>query len=261
MNHEDKIARQLARIDDMQRQSEKQIARAQERVTKRFERMRERLRKRFGELNSSQQRIIDAALELLKEDGLNNLSLRKLARMVDMQAPALYWHFKNKDVLVDYMAEGILQKEFHDLQPRQTDEPWQEWLIQHMLKLRKAMLAYPDGARVVAGAHLYPAVTLAQISETSLGSLLAAGFKPESARNITLTATHYTFGHVIEEQAAPTPEQLADFDIELFLQPFPNMRHIFEAAKAHGFKSDEDFVAGLQYIIRSAETELSAKNK
>ncbi|MEJ0072856.1 MAG: TetR/AcrR family transcriptional regulator C-terminal domain-containing protein [Candidatus Saccharibacteria bacterium] len=193
-----------------------------------------------------QQRIIDAALELLKQDGLANISLRKLAGMVDMQAPALYWYFKSKEDLVDYMAEEILRKEFHDLQPRQAEESWQDWLTGVMIRLRKAMLAYPDGARTVAGAHLYPAVTLAQLSEITLQSLENAGVDLEIARNIMMTTTNYTFGFVIEEQAAPTAtsEEIAEF-----LEPYPTMVRALAHIDFSRDTADESFRTGLGYII------------
>src|ERR1700761_7778082 len=98
--NEDRLRRDMHRIDEIQRRADMRLAQQQARVNARFEKMRERVDKKYGRPNISQQRIIDAALTLLQQDGLNNLSLRKLAAQLDMQAPALYWHFKNKDVLI-----------------------------------------------------------------------------------------------------------------------------------------------------------------
>jgi TetR/AcrR family tetracycline transcriptional repressor len=192
MNHGDRRSRDLRRLEEAQSRSQERMAYEQERLNQRFDKMRERLTKKYGETSDSQQRIIEAALELLSEDGLNNLSLRKLATKVDMKAPALYWHFSSKDVLVDYMAEAILQREFNDLQPNSAKANWQDWLNEQMLKLRKAMLAYPDGARVVAGAHLQPAVTLGKLFETILAVLEESGMAIDKARHVLMTASNYT---------------------------------------------------------------------
>jgi TetR/AcrR family tetracycline transcriptional repressor len=249
MNHEDKRARQLAKIEAARRHTQQRLAEQKARVDKRFDRMRERLHEKYGEPSDSQQKIIDAALELLKEDGLGNISLRKLADRVHLKAPALYWYFKSKEELIDYMAEAILAREFPEVEPRQAGQSWQDWLTGHMARLRRAMLAYPDGARTVAGAHLSPAVTLAKSLEAGLVSLSTAGIDLKTARQIMVTATNYTFGYVIEEQAAPTPEQLAGFDLDAFLEPYPLMMKAIGQIDRGPSARDEDFLRGLQYIV------------
>src|SRR5690625_6219234 len=75
------------------------------------------------------ENIIREALNLLDESGLEGVTLRKLAKRLEIQAPALYWHFKNKKTLVNEMAEAILQEEFHVVTARKDNEPWQDWLI------------------------------------------------------------------------------------------------------------------------------------
>jgi TetR/AcrR family tetracycline transcriptional repressor len=252
---EDNRQKKLARIEEMQRQSQARMAQRQARVNERFAKMRERVVGEPGEPSDSQQRIIDAALELLKHDGLNNLSLRRLAGTLGMQAPALYWHFKSKEVLIDYMAEAILRKKFENIQPRRNDESWQDWLARHMKLLRQAMLAYPDGARVVAGAHLYPAVSLAELIEAGMVSLHSAGIDLDLARQIVVTANSYTFGYVIEEQAAPTEQELAKIDLDTFLAPYPIMAKALGDIQRSQVTRDKDFLSGLQLIMRGSISE------
>jgi AcrR family transcriptional regulator len=245
---------------DRQRRDIERLEHKRQMLNQRLDTQRARINERIdqkqaelgGKLNLRQEQIIAAALELLSAQGLANLSLREIAKRLDMRAPALYWYFKNKEVLVDFMAEAILQKEFKDLRPRQENQTWQDWLVDHMSKLRKAMLAYPDGARVVAGAHLYPAESLARSLETALVSLHSAGVDLQTARRIVTTATTYTFGYVIEEQAAPKPEDLAGVDLEDFLTPYPNLAKVATAATRARESVDEDFMTGLQYIMKGS---------
>jgi len=196
MRREDNMARDLARLEEARRRTQERLAAQQERIEKRFDHVRARISKRYGEPNDSQQRIINAALDLLDQEGLNDLSLRKLAALLDMQAPALYWHFKNKGVLIDYMAEAILQTEFQDVRARSDDEPWQDWLVDVCQRLRRAMHSRRDGARIVAGAHLFPAITLMRIFETTQESLISAGLNPHKADLLATTTVHFTFGRV-----------------------------------------------------------------
>jgi TetR/AcrR family tetracycline transcriptional repressor len=249
--------RDLDKLEQAQKRAIERMQFEQERVNQRFEKMRERLDHKYGEPSVNQKRIIEAALQLLTQDGLNNLSLRKLADMVDMRAPALYWHFPNKDALIDYMAEAILQRQFSDIKVKTKDEVWQDWVRQQMYKLRKAMLAYPDGARVVAGAHLLPAITLGKLFEYSLVSLEDSGFETQEARHILMTATTYTFGFVIEEQSSPNYDDYNIMKDKLRGMPFPRITNAFEEAHKESRNMDDDFDAGLNYILKGAN--LSSK--
>lgn len=193
------------------------------------------------ELSDKQQEIIETALELLSEKGYNELSMRDIAKKLNVKAPAIYWHFKSKAELVDYMAEYILRKEMGDFSIRGDKQPWQDWLVSNTLLFRKAMLSYPDGGRVVAGAHLFPAVTLAKFMEYSLLSLKSTGMDMQTARNIVSTVIRYTFGYVIEEQADKVGRSIS------------SPRHVIgsalmEAAKVGG-TDDEIFLSGLELII------------
>lgn len=254
--NEDRIARDLQRLEEMQRRTQERLDKQQARVNERFEHARQRLEQRVGKSSLNQERIVEAALELLKEQGLGNLSLRDIAKRLDIKAPALYWHFKNKEELVDFMAEAILEKEFSAFVPLADGENWQDWLTTMMSRLRKAMLAYPDGGRVVAGAHLYPAITLAKLSNTTIASLQSAGLPLEIAFQVALTTAHYTFGHVIEEQAAPTPEQMQQFDIDAFLEPYPELAKAIKSSRIRIADPDAVYIAGLRLIIDGATTSL-----
>lgn len=252
MQRDSRRERELARLAEAERRTQERMAAQRERIAKRFAQMRIRLEGKYGEPNDSQQRIIEAALALLKKEGLNNLSLRKLGGAVGMQAPAIYWHFKSKDELVDYMAEAILQQEFGELTLRPQDQPWPDWLGDVMRRLREAMLRYPDGARVVAGAHLYPAVTLGKLFECVIASLCSAGLDLATARHILMTASTYTFGFVIEEQASPAPGEADMLDLEASASPFPYVVQAMQEAY-HGERTlGRDYEIGLQYIIKGS---------
>lgn len=245
--NEERQRRQIERLEQKRERLNQWLDGRRARINERFDEKQAELN---GRLNQRQEQIIAAALELLAEQGLNSLSLRDIAKRIHLQAPALYWYFKSKDDLIDYMAEAILQKEFQTMQPRQDGQTWQDWLTQHMLRLRRAMLAYPDGARVVAGARLYPALTLALSLETALMSLYSGGVDLQTARRITMTAKTYTFGYVIEEQSAPTAEQLQNIDVDAFFAPYPHIAQAMDEATQNQRSPDEDFIIGLQYIVR-----------
>jgi TetR/AcrR family tetracycline transcriptional repressor len=249
----DKYAHEMERLEKLQRQSEARLSQQQERMNKRFEQIRENLSKKYGEPSTSQQRIIDAALDLLDREGLNDLSLRKLASDLDLKASALYWHFKSKEDLIDYMAEAILQTEFKDLSVRPDDEPWQDWIIGVSQKLRKAMLSRRDGARIVAGAHPFPAVTILNITEVTLKSLVSAGLSFEKADLVATIIVNFTYGYVIEEQDSPTPEEIEENDFSFMAERFPMVHELIER-RIQGFKmGNDEFESCLHLIVDSTD--------
>jgi TetR/AcrR family tetracycline transcriptional repressor len=211
---------------------------------------RQHRERQFGVNREEQkQKIIKAALKVLDNEGLEGVTLRKLAGSVDMRAPALYWYFDNKTTLIDYMAEAILQQEFKGLRPRSGEEAWQDWLAEICQRLRNAMRAHRDGSRVVAGAHLYPAETLLKILETALESLISAGVEESRANLIILAAVHFTFGRVIEEQSNPDEKDFEKIDMAEHFKSYPlvakNAKTSMDALK-NGY---DDFQDSLRLII------------
>jgi len=195
----------------------------------------------------NKEQIIQEALTLLNESGFEGVTLRKLASRLDVQAPALYWHFKNKKTLVNEMAEAILQMEFHDLTGRKNDERWQDWLLDIFNRLRKALLSHTDGGRVVAGAHL--SLTMAELSDRTMNTLVEAGVNLRQSRLIVLTATRFTFGHVIEEQTIVTEEEMQGFLDEPLNQEYPTVTAGIEEYFSAGKTVDDLFNDGLRLIV------------
>lgn len=191
--------------------------------------------------------IIDEALQLLNEDGLEGVTLRKLAKRLDVYASALYWHFKNKEALVNDMAEAILDKEFSQVQLIRKNETWQNWLKEIFKKLRSSLLLYKDGGRIVASAHM--SLTLAKISEESIKALIDSGVDLQQSRLIVITSTRYTFGFVIEEQMVPSSGLIKDFDSEKFKENHPLTTEAVESYFSSGKTIDALFNDGLDIII------------
>src|SRR3569833_3623932 len=97
---------------------------------------------------------VRVALELLEEEGLDKLTVRRLATGLGVKAPALYWHFRSKRALLDHMTDAIVAPVVAGLP---DGGPWLKWLEDAGFALHKALLAHRDGARVALGADLITA--------------------------------------------------------------------------------------------------------
>ena len=108
--------------------------------------------------------VIKAALDILDAEGLENVTLRRISAKLNVQAPALYWHFKDKSDITDDMAQAILKNSGLDsITPPEDIKNWDTWLAELMHRLRNALMAHKDGGRVVAGATFGRAYTLEKI--------------------------------------------------------------------------------------------------
>lgn len=148
------------------------------------------------------QAVVRVALALLDEVGLDGLTVRRLAARLGVQNPALYWHFKNKQALLDAMATTMLADTLAGIHPPSTNDMWAEWLAEVAERFRRALLTYRDGARVVATADLAGSELLA-VQEMAMGVLTAAGFEQRTALVSVVAIFDYTLGAAFEEQAEP----------------------------------------------------------
>ncbi len=149
--------------------------------------------------------IINSALELLNLEGLEGLSMRKLAKALDMQAPSLYWYFANKQALIDGLADSMIEKVAIEIAPELS---WQAQIRQIASELRSALLAHRDGARVFAGTYIVSDNVL-RTSEALMLALLTAGMNQELAVHYSFTIIYYILGLVMEEQGL-SPENGID---------------------------------------------------
>ncbi|MDX2707197.1 TetR/AcrR family transcriptional regulator C-terminal domain-containing protein [Streptomyces sp. PA03-6a] len=151
-------------------------------------------------------KVVETALGLLNEEGLEGLTLRRLAKELQVQAPALYWHFANKQALLDAMATRMLRQMLERGMGQEVPgSDWRDWIATACRGTRAALLAYRDGAKVFSGTHLTDD-SHAGALERYLGAFVEQGFRVEDALNAWFTAYTFTIGFVIEEQAVqPLP--------------------------------------------------------
>ncbi|MEA5364463.1 TetR/AcrR family transcriptional regulator C-terminal domain-containing protein [Amycolatopsis sp., V23-08] len=198
------------------------------------------------------ERIVAEAVALLDAEGLDGVTTRKLAARLGVQSPTLYWHLPNKAALVTAIAEAILGEEFGEMSPPGPDERWQDWLIGLAERLRRALLAHPDGARIVSTAQL--SRKMAAISELGMSSLVARGVSLRHARVIVLTVERFTVGHVLEEQVPrPAGDALKDFDMATFTEQHPTVVAAVTEYFVPGRTVDDLFRECLEVVIEGAK--------
>ncbi|MFE6888974.1 TetR/AcrR family transcriptional regulator C-terminal domain-containing protein [Streptomyces sp. NPDC057694] len=201
--------------------------------------------------------VADTALDLLNDVGLEGLTLRAIAKELNVQAPALYWHFKNKQALLDEMATVMFRRMVGAGEAGVAHEPqgsWQEWLMLGSRQLRATLLRYRDGARVFSGSQ-FTGTDHGPGMEANLRFLTEAGFGADQAAWASSTVWMFTLGFVTEEQGVqPLPgERRPGYDVAEraeMLADYP----LAAAAGEHLFTGfDERFEEGLRLIVAGIE--------
>lgn len=150
--------------------------------------------------------MIDEAVALLNEVGLDGFTTRALTDRLGVQRGALYWHVKSKHELLTAVAVKVVEPALRNWT---ATADWPEAYTGFAQRLRTAMLAHRDGARLVASYIPGTPRTQAAMQE-HLAGLAELGIPPELAARFGDTVASYVTGFVLQEQA--TGEQ----DPELF---------------------------------------------
>jgi TetR/AcrR family transcriptional regulator, tetracycline repressor protein len=146
-----------------------------------------------------QQKIVRTALRLLDRIGLESLSMRRLSDELGVHVSALYWHFKNKQALIDAMAKAISSP--FSTAGLSDDLAWDSWLEEIGRAWRKMMLSHRDGALVITAVR--PHSEHFVFIERILKKLVVSGFTESEAIQGFFTMTSYVLGFVLEEQRGP----------------------------------------------------------
>jgi TetR/AcrR family transcriptional regulator, tetracycline repressor protein len=144
--------------------------------------------------------IVQAALDLLDETGMDGLTVRALASRLGVQAPALYWHVRNKQALLDEMATQIWRQIGEAMAGLPADLPWREVMRSYAATVRAELLGHRDGAKAFSGTTLTdPDVVRRQ--EVTFDRLVRQGLTlPDAATGLVLLHD-FTIGFCVEEQA------------------------------------------------------------
>jgi TetR/AcrR family transcriptional regulator, tetracycline repressor protein len=146
------------------------------------------------------EQVVRVALRLLDEAGLDGLTLRRLAAELDVKAPALYWHFTNKQDLLDHMAHVMTEPWMRAVAVTTAGQGWEEWLAEVARTYRALLLSHRDGARLAASTRPLPGSL--PLLDGCIGAFQqATGCGPGQALQSLTTLIAFVRGFVLDEEA------------------------------------------------------------
>ncbi|WP_216907341.1 TetR/AcrR family transcriptional regulator C-terminal domain-containing protein [Nocardia noduli] len=144
--------------------------------------------------------VLEAALEIVDTDGVDGLSMRRLAEAMGRDPMIIYRHFANKAAVLDGVAEIVIAQ----LSIDSSDADWAAQLRMIARDFRRLALAHP---RVVPLLVTRPLATplglrppaVVRPLEDILALLTGAGFSGADALHIYRALSGFLYGHVLNE--------------------------------------------------------------
>jgi AcrR family transcriptional regulator len=201
---------------------------------------------------------VDAALRVLDRDGIDGVSMRRIAEELGTGPATLYWHVRNKDELFDLVLERVIG----EVQPPEPDPAeWQEQLRDMARRMRAVMTSHRDLARVSLGRWPLGPNALRWL-EWILMVTRGAGIPDRDAARVGFLFPLYVIGFVLDQDAAGPLPLAQGVTLE---QMLGNVRDYFRSLDAHfpniasvadeivGGDTDERFEYGLDVLIAGLE--------
>lgn len=206
----------------------------------------------------SRDRVLQAGLKLVDEEGIPALTMRRLGKQLGVEAMSLYTYVSSKQDLLD----GVLECVYEEVPKTVTiDGPWQERLSSAAHDFRRVLLRHPNTVGLLAARPVRSERSLTFL-ESSLAELRAAGLSIEQADQALTVVLSFTVGHVASEVGAADRRSLVE--IETVEPPIDRARfpNVAERADLGPANCDGEYSLGLSFVIagieRMADTPVSA---
>jgi len=203
----------------------------------------------------TRERVLQAAIKLADQGGLESLSMRKLGQELGVEAMALYYHFKNKDEVLDNMIDLVFSE--IDLLPSGAD--WKTAMRQRAISARE-VLSRHRWAIGLMESRTNPGPANLRHHDAVIGCLRAAGFDMEMAAHAYALLDSYIYGFALTKMNLPfeSAEEAAEM-AQRMLQPFlldeyPNLLEMLtEHVMKPGYEYGDEFAFGLDLILDGLE--------
>lgn len=154
-----------------------------------------RRRPRTGGLSTA--RIIDAALEILREDGLGALTVRAVADRLGTSSASLYRHIASREELIALIVDHVLG----DISLDSTGRGWHADVEALMREMRRVMLEQPVPPSAARSSLTY-GPNMLRLVDAALGLFLQAGLTDEQAARTTITMIEFVGGSATIQRSA-----------------------------------------------------------
>jgi AcrR family transcriptional regulator len=197
----------------------------------------------------SRERVLDAAIKLADQGGLESLSMRKLGQELGVEAMAVYYHFANKDEVID----GIVDIVFSQIDLPASGADWKSAMRQRAVSLRDVLLRHRWAIGLMESRRK-PGPANLRHHDVVIGSLRSAGLDMPTIAHAYSLVDSYVYGFALFAMNLPfdPSEEVADLGQDVLraypVNAYPNLVAYISAMRP-GYNYGDEFEYGLDLIL------------
>jgi AcrR family transcriptional regulator len=206
-------------------------------------------------------KVLEAAVDLADEIGLEALTIRRLADELGVGAMTIYHHIASKEEIIDGMVENV----FTEIELPPTDTDWKTAMRQRCISARQVLNRHPWAAPLLES-RTVPGPASLKHHESVLACLRGGGLSLQTAAHAYAILDSFVYGFAFEEATLPASggegfaevaEQMAaHFPADVY----PHLAELtFDHVLQPGYNFGDSFEFGLNLILdgldRAAEAD------
>lgn len=203
----------------------------------------------------SKQRVVAEAVRIADREGVEGLSMRRLAGALGAGAMSLYHYVASKDELLDAMIDVVFEE--IELPPAEAD--WQSAMRQEAASTRQVLARHPWATSLMES-RTSPGPANLRHREAVTACLRRAGFSVVMATHANWLLNSYVYGYALQAASLPfdTADELAGMVDDVYLpqlppDEFPYLNESAAALLAAGYDPTEEFSFGLDLVLAALE--------
>jgi AcrR family transcriptional regulator len=205
----------------------------------------------------SRERVLETAVALADQHGLEWLSMRKLADELGVAAMTLYYYVPNKVQLIDGMVDIV----FSEIEPPSSELHWKTAMRRRAVSTREALNRHRWAVGNMEGRTDHGPANL-RLHDAVLGCLRAAGFSIEMTVHAYSVQDAYIYGFALQEtdMSSETPDDFAaeaQRQMDAYQDVLADYPHLVEVVGGYvaesGYDYAKEFLFGLDLILEALD--------
>jgi AcrR family transcriptional regulator len=203
----------------------------------------------------SKQRLVAEAIRLADREGVEGLSMRRLAGALDAGAMSLYHYVANKEELLDAMIDVV----FDEIELPSEQADWQSAMRQRSVSAREVLARHPWAIGLMES-RTAPGPANLRHREAVTACLRKAGFSVVMATHANWLLDCYVYGFALQEASLPfdDADEFADMAEDVYLpqlsaDEFPYLTESATVLFANNYDPAQEFTFGLDLVLVALE--------
>lgn len=201
----------------------------------------------------SREQILRKALQLADAEGIEGLSMRKLAQALGVQAMSLYNHVTNKDDILDGMVDLVVS----EIEVPELALDWKTAMRRRSHSAYQVLLRHP-WATMALMSRMNVGPAMLRYIDATLGCLMEAGFDDEMADHAWNAIDSHIYGFTLQElnfpvEATEYANMAGQFIDKIPATQYPYMNRLTQQVIAGKYDGLHDFEFGLDLLLNGLD--------